>query len=72
MKELDLTYKKYMDLVMEGIIDDELYGEWINHEIWNWLPVAKHQYNQDYIIIHVNKGQKRKVTFQEWFGDEEQ
>lgn len=69
MKERDLRHSTYMDLVYEGNIDDMDYREWKNREIYDWLLVAKHQYNQDYIDVLDNNG-KRKITYKEWFGDE--
>ncbi len=69
MKERDLRHSTYMNLVYAGNIDDMNYGEWKNREICDWLLVAKHKYNQNYIDVIDNYG-KNKITYKEWFGDE--
>lgn len=70
MRIIDLSYNRYEDLLYEGNVDDESYSEWFNHNVYDWLKVAKHQHNQDYIEVKTKKGNKI-ITYEEWFGDEE-
>ena len=69
MKLIDLSFDRYNILVSDGNIDDETYGEWFNHEVGDWLRVAKNKYNQSYIKIKGNGG-NIVIAYDEWFGDE--
>jgi hypothetical protein len=66
---IDLSFKKYEDLLYEGNVDDQSYSDWYNQEVRDWLLVAKNRYNQDYIIVKGNK-KVYKEYYVDWYYEE--
>ena len=40
-KVIDLTFKRYEELLYEGNVDDQSYHDWYYQEVRDWLRVAK-------------------------------
>lgn len=66
---IDLSFKRYEDLLYEGNVDDQSYHDWYNQEVRDWLRVAKNRYSQDYILIKNNK-RVYKEYYIDWYDEE--
>lgn len=69
-KVIDLTFKRYEELLYEGNVDDQSYHDWYYQEVRDWLRVAKKRYNQDYILIKNNK-RVFKEYYIDWYDDDD-